>query len=295
MTKCGFVAIIGRPNVGKSTLLNKFIGKKISITSNKPQTTRHKIIGVKTEGENQIVFIDTPGMHLHQKKAINKAMNKSAKGALSDVDVILFMIDSLKWTDEDEMVLELVKKVKVPVFLLINKIDKISDKDELLPHIEQLNTKYDFNEIIPISVFKDTQIVKLKELIFNLLPDSPHYFPQEQITDKSKSFQLAEIVREKLTRFLGDELPYALAVQIEKIQKEKNFYMINCLIWVEKESQKQIVIGKQGAKLKEIGTLSRIDMQKLLDSKVHLKLWVKVKEGWSDNESSLEEFGYIDI
>ena len=298
-TKSGFVAIVGRPNVGKSTLLNKFIGTKVSITANKPQTTRHKILGVKTVGNDQIVFIDTPGIHKKSLKEINKIMNKSALSALYDVEVVLFVIEALKWTEQDELVINKITDAKLdsPVFLIVNKIDKVTDKNSLLPFMQEIGTKYNFKEIIPVSALKDdlTQLANFEKAIFKHIPDSPHFFDSHQVTDKDLKFRLAEIVREKLTRLLGQELPFALTVQIEAMEKEEKRYLIHSIIWVEKDSQKHIVIGKKGSKLKEVGIQARRDMEFVLDLAVHLKLWVKVKSGWSDSHKALQDLGFLDI
>jgi len=294
-TYCGFVAIVGRPNVGKSTLLNYLIGEKISITANKPQTTRHKIVGVKTVDNKQAVFIDTPGMHLRQKKAINREMNKSARSALIDVDAVIFIIEALEWTEEDEMVLECVNHLKAPVFLLVNKLDMIKNQNDLLPHIAMLATKMNFAEIIPCSATKGIKIDLLEHKIFETLPKGPFCFPEDQVTDKNLNFRLAEIIREKLTRELEAELPYALSVEIERVKQEDTQLSVHALIWVERDSQKGIVIGKHGEMLKRIGQQARLDMNHMLNTSVHLQLWVKVKDGWSDDNKALKNLGYIDL
>ena len=295
LTRSGFVAIVGRPNVGKSTLLNDMIGEKISITADKPQTTRHKIIGVKTVGEQQAIFIDTPGMHLREKKAINKEMNKAAKSALIDVDAVIFVIEELIWNEEDQLVLECVKDLSCPVYLLVNKIDMVKNKDDLLPHLQNLATKMSFTEIIPCSATKGTQVELIENKVFAVLPPGPFYFPVEQTTDKSLNFRLAEIIREKLTRTLSAELPYALSVEIEQVKQEETQLVVHAIIWVERDSQKGIVIGKKGEMLKLIGQQARLDMNFLLNTSVHLVLWVKVKDGWSDDNKALKNLGYIDL
>lgn len=294
-SRSGFIAIVGRPNVGKSTLLNKLIGEKISITANKPQTTRHRILGIKTIGSDQLVYIDTPGMHKINKKAINREMNKAARSAMHDVDAVIFVVSDLVFNEEDEIVLELCKKQECPVFLVINKIDKLNFKSELLPHIEKLSKLMNFKEVFPISATKGTQVEDLEKSLLTLLPAGPHYFYSSQVTDKSDAFRIAEIIREKLTRALDKELPYALTVEIEKIEKEEAQTHIHAIIWVERESQKGIVIGKGGANLKEVGQKARLDMNKAFDVKIHLELWVKVRSGWSDDEKALQNLGYIDL
>jgi len=296
-TKSGFVAIIGRPNVGKSTLLNSLIGEKVSITADKPQTTRHRILGVHTQGDNQMVFIDTPGMHLNDRKRINKHMNKAANSALNDVELILFVIEAFNWTREDKAVLEKLNTVTAPVILLVNKVDKIYDKDKLLPFLAERSQDFKYTEIIPISALRREQTDVLINNVEKYLIPGPFFFPQEQKTDVNLPFRLAEIIREKLTRNLLEELPYALTVAIEHMQvnDKTNQLDIHAIIWVERASQKSIVIGKNGANLKLVGTLAREDMNKLLDRRVHLKLWVKIRDNWSDNDQLLQSLGYIDL
>ncbi len=294
LTYCGFVAIIGRPNVGKSTLLNRILGQKLSITSRKPQTTRHQILGVKTMGAYQAVYVDTPGLHFQETRALNRYMNKAARGALKDVNAVIFVVDGMKWTELDTWVLEIISHVQCPVILAVNKTDTISEKELLLPYLQSLSEKYTFSDIIPISARKGTNVKILERKISELLPESPHYFPEEQVTDKTLRFRVAEIIREKLTRMLGEEIPYAITIEIESFKDEEKLCTIHAIIWVERDGQKPIVIGKNGARLKEIGIRSRVDMEKLLGKKVHLRLWVKVKGSWSDDERALASLGYID-
>lgn len=290
--KCGYVAIIGRPNVGKSTLLNHILGLKLSITSRKPQTTRHQILGVQTLDKGQIIFVDTPGIHTSGKRAINRYMNKAASSVIHDVDVILFLVQSLKWTDEDEMVLKKLKNIDKPVVLLVNKVDKVEEKNQLLPYLEELNSKFEFENVIPISALRGDNLEQLQEHILTLLPENPPYFQGDEITDRSTRFLVAEIIREKLVRELGNELPYQTTVEIERYKDEEKLTRIHALILVETNGQKKIVIGDKGAKLKSIGTKARHDIEALIDRKVFLQLWVKVKAGWSDNETSLRSLGY---
>lgn len=293
-TRCGFIAIVGRPNVGKSTLLNHMVGEKISITANKPQTTRHKIVGVKTLADVQAIFIDTPGMHILQKKAINKEMNKAARSALQDVEAVIFMVEALEWTPEDEYVLECVQHVTCPVFLVVNKVDMVKNKDDMLPYLQMLGEKLPNATIIPCSATHGTQVELLEQQILSLLPTGPFYFPIDQVTDKNLNFRLSEIIREKLTRALKEELPYALSVEIERVKQEETQLVVHAIIWVERDSQKAIVIGKKGSMLKQIGQEARLDMNHMLKASVHLELWVKVKEGWSDDNKALKNLGIID-
>lgn len=294
-TYCGLVAIVGRPNVGKSTLLNSLLGQKVSITSRKPQTTRHRIMGIHTEGAHQTVYVDTPGLHIEEKRAINRLMNRAAASSIRDVELALFVVDGTRWTDDDEMVLTKLKQGKVDVVLLVNKVDKIEDKDELLPHLQWLGEKHDFAHIMPISASKSTGLVELQALVSKTLPQSEFYFPEDYITDRSQRFMVAEIVREKLMRFMGEELPYSVTVEIEQFKWQPNgIWQINALILVERETQKRMIIGKKGEKLKTIGREARKDIEYLLDNKVFLELWVKVKSGWADDERALHSLGYRD-
>jgi GTP-binding protein Era len=295
ISKCGFVAIVGRPNVGKSTLMNRILGQKISITSRKRQTTRHKILGIKSEQNLQVIYVDTPGMHLGGKTAMNRYMNRTANTVLSDVDLVLFVVDISKWTKEDENVLRRLKRERVPVMLVINKVDQLKQKERLLPMIAELSNKMEFTEVIPVSAKKGNNLDTLQNLIKNYLPESGPLFPEEQITDKSERFIASEIIREKLMRRLQQELPYALTTEIERFSTEKDILHISAVIWVERDTQKKIVIGKNGEVLKEIGKSARIDMEKMFERKVNLQLWVKVKEGWSDNEGLMKRMGYDDI
>jgi len=293
-SRCGYVAIVGRPNVGKSTLLNYILGQKISITSKKPQTTRHQILGIKTEAETQVVYVDTPGLHLKEHKAINRYMNKAASDSLKHVDVVVFVVDRTRWTDEDDFVLEKVKAAKAPVILVVNKVDKTDDKNSLLPHIQVLAEKSNFNEIIPVSAKNGHNVSELEVLIDSYLPKSVHYFPDDQITDRTQRFLAAELVREKIMRQLGEELPYSVTVEIEEFKHVKHILHISALILVERIGQKKIVIGEKGEQIKIIGRDARKDMEKLFDSKIMLNLWVKVKSGWSDDERALKSLGYRD-
>ena len=286
------VAIVGRPNVGKSTLLNHLLGQKLSITSRKPQTTRHQVLGVSTVENTQLIYVDTPGMHLGQSKAINRAMNKAAASALNDVDLTLFLCDRTKWTEEDEVVLELVGRQRTPVALVINKVDLMAQKSELLPFTESLSARCEFDAVFPVSALRAQGLTELADYVATKAPAGPHLFPEEQITDRSQRFLAAELVREKIVRQLGDELPYATAVEIEAFeQDERGILHINALILVEREGQKKILVGESGGRLKSIGTSARRDMERAFDNKVMLKLWVKVKSGWSDDIRALKTLG----
>lgn len=292
--RCGYVAIVGRPNVGKSTLLNHIMGQKISITSRKPQTTRHQVLGIKTEDDHQIIFVDTPGLHKEASKAINRYMNRAASTAIRDVDLVLFLVDRTAWTDEDEMVLEHVTRSGLPAMLVVNKVDLLEDKSVLLPHLQALADKGDFAAIVPLSALRQHNVAELEREILPYLPKSEHFYPEEQITDRSMRFLAAEIVREKIMRQLGEELPYSVAVEIEEFSQEGEVLHISALILVERKGQKKIIIGDKGARLRSIGTEARQDMERLFDSKVMLRLWVKVKSGWSDDERALRSLGYDD-
>ena len=286
------VAIVGRPNVGKSTLLNHLLGQKLSITSRKPQTTRHQVLGVSTVENTQLVYVDTPGMHLGQSKAINRAMNKAAASALNDVDLTLFLCDRTKWTEEDDFVLELVGRQRTPVALVINKVDLMEQKNELLPFTEGLSARCEFNAVFPVSALRAQGLDELANYVATQAPAGPHLFPEDQITDRSQRFLAAELVREKIVRQLGDELPYSTAVEIEAFKHdERGVLHINALILVERDGQKKILIGESGGRLKSIGTSARRDIERAFDSKVMLKLWVKVKSGWSDDIRALKTLG----
>lgn len=291
-TRCGFVAIVGRPNVGKSTLLNDILGKKLSITSKKPQTTRHQIIGIKTKDACQTIYVDTPGMHKNTPKAINRYMNKTVLQAIQDVNVIVFVVDCREWSEEDEMVLQRIRNTNVPIILAINKIDLIKDKETLLPRIEELSKRYQFASIVPLAALKSKNVDALEKEISQYMPECIHYFPDDEYTDRSIKFLAAEIVREKLMRALGEELPYAISVVIEKYETKEKITEIAALIYVERDGQKAIVIGKKGEMLKKIGREARLDMEKLIGQKVFLQLWVKVKSGWSDSDKWLQHLGY---
>jgi GTPase len=291
---CGYIALVGRPNVGKSTLLNRLLGQKLSITSRKPQTTRHSILGITTKENHQLVYVDTPGIHANAKKVMNRIMNKTADMVINDVDIIVFIIENDRWLDEDALVLEKINRTKTPCLLVINKVDKLKDKGKLLPLIKTMSQRHQFEKIMPLSAKLGDNVQALEDELKSFLPEGPHLFAAEQITDRSQKFVIAEFVREKVFRLCGQELPYSVTVEIEQFKLEEKLIRISALIWVEKESHKQMIIGKKGVKLKEIGTTARVDMEKMLDKKVFLQLWVKVKSGWSDDKRALKSLGYDD-
>nr|ELR5264401.1 GTPase Era [Providencia rettgeri] len=292
---CGFVAIVGRPNVGKSTLLNQLLGQKVSITSRKPQTTRHRIMGIHTEDNYQIIYVDTPGLHIEEKRAINRLMNRAASSSIGDVELVIFVVEGTNWTPDDEMVLTKLSSLRCPVILAINKIENVVDKTILLPHIGMISQKMNFLDVVPISAEKGTGVDTIAKIVKQHIPEATHHFPEDYITDRSQRFMASEIIREKLMRFLGDELPYSVTVEIEQFKvTDSGIYHINGLILVEREGQKKMVIGNKGSKLKTIGTEARIDMERMFDNKVHLELWVKVKSGWADDERALRSLGYVD-
>ncbi len=292
--RCGYVAIVGRPNVGKSTLLNHILGMKLSITSRKPQTTRHQILGVKTTEGVQTIYVDTPGIHQRSGSAINKYMNRAATSILNDVDVIVFVVQVKKWTDEDQAIVDKLKKVSCPVVLVLNKVDKLASKKELLPLISELSSHCDFAEVIPVSALNGDNLEALEKKIAPLLPENEKFYPDDQVTDRSMRFLASEIIREKLIRELGQELPYTSTVNIDKYEedKDKDIVRIYATIYVESNGQKAIIIGKKGARLKSIGTIARKDISTMIGSKVYLNLWVKVREGWSNDERALRGLGY---
>lgn len=290
--RSGYVSIIGRPNAGKSTLLNYLVGQKLAITSRKPQTTRHTILGVKTDDQGQIIYVDTPGIHQRGDHAMNKYLNRTAKTMLNDVDLVLFVVDAMKWTAEDAAVLELLGNIKAPAILVINKLDQIEDKELLLPYIQDLSTKHAFCEIIPLSAKTGKNVSRLEKRVIELMPEGENIFPDDQLTDRSERFFAAELVREQLTRRYAKEIPYALTVEIEQFEDVGNMYRIGALVWVEREGQKNIIIGNKGEAMKVVATQARLEMEKLFDKKVHLSVWVKVKKSWSSDANALARLGY---
>ena len=290
--RCGMVAVIGRPNVGKSTLINAVMGRKVSIVTAKPQTTRHRILAVHTGDDAQIIFVDTPGLHRKAGKAMNKLMNRTAANALADADVVLFVSDATHWTTEDDDVLQRLKQAHAPVVAVLNKIDKVHPREILLDALRLMAARMDFAEIIPISAQRHDNLDQLMTMLPTFLPESPPLFPADMHTDRSKEFHAAEVIREKLTLMLHQELPYGLTVQVERYLVEKSGITINAVIWVERDSQKGIVVGKHGGVLKKVGRSARLELKEQLQCNVHLEMWVKVKTNWADNEKDLMNLGY---
>ncbi len=290
--RCGFVAVIGRPNVGKSTLINAILGHKISIVTPKPQTTRHRILAVDSRQDCQIVFVDTPGLHRNARKAMNRMMNRTAANALIDADVVLFMTEANRWTVEDQDVLKRLQSTSQPVIALLNKTDKVHPKEMLLQALAEMSERYDFAEVMPISAKRNDNLDELMKILPGYLPESEPLFPEDMITDRSKSFRAAEIIREKLTLHLRQEVPYGLTVQIERYTEDESGIEIHALIWVERDSQKGIVVGKDGSVLKKVGRAARVELKAEHGVPVHLELWVKVKDNWADSEQDLLRLGY---
>ena len=290
--RCGFVAVVGRPNVGKSTLINAMMGRKVTIVTSKPQTTRHRILAVRTGDDEQIIFVDTPGLHRNAGRAMNRLMNRTAVSALADADLALFVVEATRWTDEDADVLERIKSSGVPCIALLNKIDSVHPKEQLLAAIDAMSKRHEFIEIIPVSARKRDNLDVLAATIRSRLPESPPLFPAEMLTDRSPEFHAAEVIRERLTVHLRDELPYGLTVQVEQYSKERDRLTIHAVIWVERDSQKGIVVGKGGQMLRTIGQEARLALAKQLHQHVHLELWVKVKDNWADSEQDLMKLGY---
>jgi GTPase len=292
--RCGTVAVVGRPNVGKSTLVNAVVGYRISIVSRKPQTTRHRLLGISTEADGQIIFADTPGLHAAGKRAINRYMNRAASGSLVGVDLAVLVIEAGRWLDDDKRALAAIAAAGVPCVLAINKVDRIKDKGQLLPFIEQISREHDFRAIFPISAQKGVGVPDFRRGLLALLPEGEAQYAEDEVTDRSERFLAAELIREQLLRQLGDELPYASTVEIEQYREEGRLLRISAVIWVEREGQKAIVVGAGGAQMRTIGQAARLSIERLLDRKVFLQLWCKVRENWSDDEAQLKRFGYGD-
>jgi GTP-binding protein Era len=290
--RCGFVAVVGRPNVGKSTLINALMGTKVSIVTAKPQTTRHRILAVHTTADTQIIFVDTPGLHRKAGKAMNRMMNRTAASALADADLVLFMSEAGRWTEEDGDVLQRLQSASGPVIAVLNKVDLVKPKEKLLEIISEMAGRQEFADIIPVSAKKNDNLATLLSLIPGYLPESPRLFPEDMQTDRSVEFHAAETIREKLTLSLHQEIPYGLTVQIERYETEENRTTINAIIWVERDSQKGIVVGKGGGVLKRVGREARLELKGQLQRPVHLELWVKVKDNWADSEKDLLSLGY---
>jgi len=291
-THCGTVSIVGRPNVGKSTLLNRLVGQKLSITAHKPQTTRHSIVGIKTEDNVQIVYVDTPGIHVDGKRALNQVLNKTASSSLYDVDAVLMLVQAMVWNDDDKRTYELVSHAATPFYIVVNKIDTVKNKTELLPFLTQLPSHEALQDVLLIGARSGDGVPELESRVVKHLPVAPFQFGADDLTDRSSRFLASEAVREQLTRFLSAELPYALTVEIEQFEESPELLRIGAVIWVERNSQKGIIIGKGGERLKEVGSRARKSMEVLFDNKVFLQLWVRVKEGWADDERALRSLGY---
>ena len=290
-TFCGYISIVGKPNVGKSTILNHILGKKVSITSRKSQTTRNNILGIKTVNNKQMIFADTPGMHIKSTKVMNRLLNKSAASLIEDSDLILFVIQRASMQELDNLVLEKIKESESKVICVINKSDQVDDKNKLLPLIAQLQDAYNFLDIIPISAINNDGIKELESLILNYLPENTHIYGEEGSEINQDNFMVSELIREKIIRSLGDELPHDTFVQIEQIKKEESIVRIHAIIYVARQTQKQIVIGQKGDVLKRIGTQARLDLEKYYRQKVFLKTWVKVKKNWNTDSDYLQSLG----
>lgn len=293
--RCGYVAIVGRPNVGKSTLLNHILGQKISITSKKPQTTRHQLLGIKTTDQCQFLYVDTPGVHSNEPRAINRYMNRSAKTVVRDVDVAVFVLDRTDWQEDDQLVADLVARHKERLIVVINKVDLIKDKASLLPYLDKLQSQFPHSALVPLSAEDGDNVETLEKLIAERLPLGQPLYEEDQITDRSTRFLVAEILREKIMRQLGEEVPYSATIEIESFKDSGRTIHIDALVFVERDGQKAILIGKKGEKLKRIGADARADIEKLLERKVMLNTWVKVKSNWADDDRALKSLGYDDV
>ncbi len=290
--RCGYAAIVGRTNVGKSTLLNRLLGQKISVTSRKPQTTRQRLLGIKTTSSYQVIYVDTPGLHQHDNRALNRYMNRVASNALLGVDVVIWLVEAMRWTDMDAQILERLSVRPTTVLVGVNKIDRVIPRKKLLPFLDVISKYSIAREIIPLAARRGENAQRLEEVVVRYLPEQDAIFPEDQITDRSDQFLAAEFIREKLIRRLGQELPYRLNVQIEQSIEQGQLLHVDAIVWVEKTSQKAIVIGERGQVLKDAGSAARKDLERLFDRQVFLRLWVKVKEDWSDDEQALPRMGY---
>ncbi|MGO1068329.1 GTPase Era [Lysobacter sp. CA199] len=290
--RAGHVAVIGRPNVGKSTLVNALVGAKISIVSPRPQTTRHRLLGIATFPEGQLLLVDTPGLHREQKRAMNRMMNRAARGSLEGVDAALLVVRAGKWEDEDTLAFDALRGAGLPVVLVVNQVDLIPDKTALLPYLARISEGREFAGVHPISALKRSGLEALVKTVLALLPEQAALYGEDEITDKSQRFLAGEMVREQVMRQLGDELPYATTVEIERFEVDGALLRIGAVIWVERDGQKAIVIGKGGTRLREIGAKARVQMEHLFGAKVFLETWVRVREGWSDDEAALRQLGY---
>ena len=289
--RCGFAALVGRPNVGKSTLLNALVGQKVSIVTPRPQTTRHRILGLVQLPNAQIAFVDTPGLHSQAKRALNKAMNRTAAAALSDADLVVLVVEALVWNAEDELVLKRIARAERPVLVAVNKVDRAKPRERLLPYLADLDRRHGFLALVPISALKEQNLADLSNSIAAHLPVSPPLFPDGELTDRGIQFRIAEMIREKLTLELNQEVPYGIAVEVENMAEEDGQLTVDAAVWVDREGQKPIVIGAKGERLKRVGTSARLALNGLLGRRLHLNLWVKVRENWADNARALRELG----
>jgi GTPase len=289
--RSGFAALVGRPNVGKSTLLNALVGEKLSIVTPRPQTTRHRILGVVTLPQAQIAFVDTPGLHVKAARALNKAMNRTATTALEDADLVVLVVEALRWTSEDELALERIVRAAKPAIAAVNKIDRVRPRQRLLPYLAELGARQPFLAIVPVSALRADNIADLRDTIAAHLPSGPALFPQGELTDRGVSFRIAETIREKLTLELNQEVPYGIAVEVERLTEEEGVLTVDAAIWVDREGQKPIVIGARGERLKRVGRAARLALNGMLGRRLHLNLWVKVRENWADNARALRELG----
>jgi len=292
--RAGYAALVGRPNVGKSTLLNRLIGQKLAITSHKPQTTRHSILGIHSLDGGQIVYVDTPGIHQRGSKALNRYLNRTAQTMLADVDVLLFVVQAGQWTDEDAAVLRAIERSGTPVIAVVNKVDTVTPREALLPFLADLGGRHAFQAVVPVSARQGSNCDALEQELLALLPEGEAIFPDDQLSDRPGRFFAAELIREQLVRRYHKELPYATSVEIEQFEEKPNVYVIHAVIWVERESQRGILIGHRGEALKAAATAARKSLEQFFDIKVHLKLWIKVKSSWSTDEASLNQLGYGD-
>ena len=289
--RSGFAALVGRPNVGKSTLLNALVGQKVSIVTPRPQTTRHRIVGISRLPDAEIAFVDTPGLHQNASRALNKAMNRTAASALDGADLVVLVVEAMRWTTEDDLALERIKSSSRPALVAVNKVDRVNPRSLLLPYLASLSQKHDFLEVVPISALKANGIEDLQRTIAKHLPKSPPMFPDGELTDRGRDFRIAEMIREKLTLELNQEVPYGIAVEVERAVEEDGQLVVDAAIWVDREGQKPIVIGAKGERLKRVGRSARLALNEILGRRLHLTLWVKVRENWADNARALQELG----
>jgi GTP-binding protein Era len=292
VNRFGYVAIIGRPNVGKSTLLNRILGQKLAITSHKAQTTRHALLGIKTKGAGQAVFVDTPGIHQRGGGALNRYLNRAARAAVGEVDLALLVVEALRFTPEDDQALQVGKGARVPLIAVVNKVDQLKDKQRLLPYLEALAALHPFRELVPISATKGDQVELLERLVIEALPEGENAFPSDQLTDRPERFFAAELLREQLMQRYGEELPYQSTVEIERFEDKGGRYRVHAVVWVERPGQKGIIVGRGGQALKAAAQGARLEMQRLFGCPVHLEVWVKVRKSWSSDEAALENLGY---